>query len=222
MTYAAFDIKENIIIVTGGNISLEFLDKEIRENKGSYIIGVDRGLDSLHSLQIHPNLVVGDFDSVDNGIRAIYAASPGAIVLNPKKDYTDTHVAVLEALKRKPACIRILGATGTRLDHVMGNLALLKLCLLQGVEAVIVDEHNRVRMIDRQFMIKKDLQYGKYISCIPFSDRVEGLTISGFQYNLEKATIIKEETIGISNELREEEGFITLEKGYLLVMETKD
>lgn len=222
MTDAAFDIKENIIIVTGGNISLEFLDKEIRENKDSYIIGVDRGLDSLHSLQIHPNLVVGDFDSVDNGIRAIYAGSPGAIVLNPKKDYTDTHVAVLEALKRKPACIRILGATGTRLDHVMGNLALLKLCLLQGVEAVIVDEHNRVRMIDRQFRIRKNLQYGKYISCIPFSDRVEGLTISGFQYNLEKATIIKEETIGISNELREEEGFITLEKGYLLVMETKD
>ncbi len=222
MTDAAFDIKENIIIVTGGNISLEFLDKEIRENKDSYIIGVDRGLDSLHSLQIHPNLVVGDFDSVDNGIRAIYAGSPGAIVLNPKKDYTDTHVAVLEALKRKPARIRILGATGTRLDHVMGNLALLKLCLLQGVEAVIVDEHNRVRMIDRQFRIRKNLQYGKYISCIPFSDRVEGLTISGFQYNLEKATIIKEETIGISNELREEEGFITLEKGYLLVMETKD
>lgn len=222
MTDAAFDIKENIIIVTGGNISLEFLDKEIRENKDSYIIGVDRGLDSLHSLQIHPNLVVGDFDSVDNGIRAIYAGSPGAIVLNPKKDYTDTHVAVLEALKRKPSRIRILGATGTRLDHVMGNLALLKLCLLQGVEAVIVDEHNRVRMIDRQFRIKKNLQYGKYISCIPFSDRVEGLTISGFQYNLEKATIIKEETIGISNELREEEGFIMLEKGYLLVMETKD
>lgn len=222
MTDAAFDIKENIIIVTGGNISLEFLDKEIRENKDSYIIGVDRGLDSLHSLQIHPNLVVGDFDSVDNGIRAIYAGSPGAIVLNPKKDYTDTHVAVLEALKRKPSRIRILGATGTRLDHVMGNLALLKLCLLQGVEAVIVDEHNRVRMIDRQFRIRKNLQYGKYISCIPFSDRVEGLTISGFQYNLEKATIIKEETIGISNELREEEGFITLEKGYLLVMETKD
>lgn len=222
MTDAAFDIKENIIIVTGGNISLEFLDKEIRENKDSYIIGVDRGLDSLHSLQIHPNLVVGDFDSVDNGIRAIYAGSPGAIVLNPKKDYTDTHVAVLEALKRKPARIRILGATGTRLDHVMGNLALLKLCLLQGVEAVIVDEHNRVRMIDRQFRIRKNLQYGKYISCIPFSDRVEGLTISGFQYNLEKATIIKEDTIGISNELREEEGFITLEKGYLLVMETKD
>lgn len=222
MTDSAFDSIDNIIIVTGGNINLSFLDRELKESQNSYVIGVDKGLDSLHALHVRPNLVIGDFDSVDNGIRAIYAGSPDAIVLNPEKDYTDTHVAVLEALKRKPGRIKLLGATGTRLDHVMGNLALLKLCLLQGVEAVIVDEHNRIRMIDRQLRIRMDRQYGKYISCIPFSDRVEGLTISGFQYNLEGATIIKEETIGISNELREEEGLITLKTGYLLVMETKD
>lgn len=222
MTDSAFDSIDNIIIVTGGNINLSFLDRELRESQDSYVIGVDKGLDSLHALHVRPNLVIGDFDSVDNGIRAIYAGSPDAVVLKPEKDYTDTHVAVLEALKRKPDRIKLLGATGTRLDHVMGNLALLKLCLLQGVEAVIVDEHNRIRMIDRQLRIRKNRQYGKYISCIPFSDRVEGLTISGFQYNLEGATIIKEETIGISNELREEEGLITLKTGYLLVMETKD
>ncbi len=222
MTDSAFDTRENIIIVTGGNISPGFLERELAESQNSYIIGVDKGLDSLHALHVRPNLVIGDFDSVDNGIRAIYAGSPDAVVLNPEKDYTDTHVAVLEALKRKPERIKLLGATGTRLDHVMGNLALLKLCLLQGVEAVIADEHNRIRMIDRQLRIRKDRQYGKYISCIPFSDRVEGLTISGFRYNLEGATIIKEETIGISNELREEEGLITLKTGYLLVMETKD
>lgn len=222
MTESAFDSIDNIIIVTGGNINLTFLDRELRESQDSYVIGVDKGLDSLHALHVRPNLVIGDFDSVDNGIRAIYAGSPDAVVLKPEKDYTDTHVAVLEALKRKPDRIKLLGATGTRLDHVMGNLALLKLCLLQGVEAVIVDEHNRIRMIDRQLRIRKNRQYGKYISCIPFSDRVEGLTISGFQYNLEGATIIKEETIGISNELREEEGLITLKTGYLLVMETKD
>ena len=46
--------------------------------------------------------------------------------------------------------------------------------------------------------------------------------LSGFKYGLSNATITKDETIGISNELREEEGHIIVGKGYLLIMETKD
>lgn len=213
---------KSILIVTGGSIDLEFLKRLISVEKNLYIIGVDRGLESLNKLNIEPDLVIGDFDSASDGIRAIYANSPGAVVLSPEKDLTDTHAAVLEALKLKPGKITIVGATGTRLDHMMGNLAMLKLCLDCGAEAVIVDNNNRIRMIDKQLKISRDTMYGKYISCIPFSDRVTGINLTGFKYNLKDASMIKEETLGISNELGEEEGHITVGTGYLLVMETKD
>ncbi|MGN0152029.1 MAG: thiamine diphosphokinase [Wujia sp.] len=213
---------DNIIIVTGGTVNPELLKKLLASHRDAYIVGVDKGLEALHGLAVEPDLVVGDFDSADDGIRAIYANSPGAILLNTEKDLTDTHVAVLEAIKRLPKHIIIAGATGTRIDHMMGNLGLLKICLMHGIDAVIVDDNNRIRMIDRQLKIKKDRQYGRYISCIPFSDQVTGITIEGFKYDLQDATMIKEETIGISNELREEEGLITVGEGYLLVMETKD
>lgn len=213
---------KNVLIVTGGNIDLELLERQIALEGSLYIIGVDRGIESLSKLNIKPDLVIGDFDSVSDGIGAIYANSPDAVILSPEKDLTDTHAAVLEALKLKPDKITMIGATGTRIDHMLGSIALLKLCLDSGVEAVIVDGNNKIRMIDKQLKIRRDNLYGKYISCIPFSDRVTGINLTGFKYNLKDASMIKEETIGISNELGEEEGHITVGTGYLLVMETKD
>ena len=105
---------------------------------------------------------------------------------------------------------------------MMGNFALLKLCLEQGIQATIIDEQNKITMIDKQMRINKKDQYGKYVSLIPFSDEVTGITLTGFSYGLSDATMIKADTIGISNEIREEEGFISIETGYLMVMETKD
>ena len=214
---------DNILIVTGGSIDEELLMNTVDSfNRDVYIIGVDKGLETLDKLEIKPDLVIGDFDSANDSIRAKYVDSPDAVILNPEKDYTDTHVAVLEALKHNPVAITIMGAIGTRIDHMLGNIALLKICLMHDVDAVMLDKHNRIRMIDKHMILRRDELYGKYISCIPFSDRVTGINLRGFKYELTDATMIKEETIGISNELGEEEGHISIGSGYLLVMETKD
>lgn len=215
-------VYNKILIVTGGNVDFSLLGRAEKSRDYQYIIGVDKGLEALVRLGIKPDIAIGDFDSANESIRAMFVDSPGAIILNCEKDYTDTHVAVLHALRYKPEHILVLGATGTRLDHVQGNYALLKLARMSGVEMVIADGNNRIRMIDRQLSINKKDSFGRYISLIPYSDRVTGISLRGFKYELSNATMIKEETLGISNELREEEGRITLDSGYLLVMETKD
>lgn len=217
------NIADDIVIVTGGIVNPDIVTRFCcEEYPDAYIIGVDKGLEILDDLGIKPDLIIGDFDSVNDSIRARYMCSPDAIVLNPKKDYTDTHVAVMEAIKNNPENIVIIGATGSRIDHMMANIAVLKLCLMRGIRAAIVDKNNRISMIDKHFHITKQTQYGRYISCIPFSDEVHGITIRGFEYDLDNASMIKEESIGISNELREEEGFIDISSGYMLIMETKD
>lgn len=213
---------DNIIIVTGGTIQDDLLLRVMNEYDGSYIIGVDKGIETLHRLGIDADLVLGDFDSASADIRIYYKNHPNIIVLQPEKDFTDTHVAVLEALKQNPSRVILVGATGTRIDHMLANINMLKLCLEKKVDAFIVDGNNRIRMIDKQCKIEKKTLYGKYISCIPFSDKVTGITLVGFKYPLTDATMIKEDSLGISNELREEEGLITIDTGYLLVMETKD
>lgn len=214
--------RKNIIIIAGGIASDKLILDKVSATEDAYIIGVDKGVEILESLGIIPDLIIGDFDSAHQDVKKKYENHPDAIILNPIKDATDTHMAVLEAMKLKPDTVTILGATGGRLDHMMGNFALLKLCLDKGIKCYIIDEQNKITMIDKQLKINKKDQYGKYVSLIPFSDEVTGITLTGFSYELSDATIIKADTIGISNEIREEEGFITIKSGYLMVMETKD
>lgn len=227
----------NILIVTGGTVEKEFLKQILVTEEITYIIGVDRGLEVLEELSIKPDFAVGDFDSAGEIIREKYAGKDKTLILNPKKDYTDTHVALFEALgmsvvegeqSTKPASfeepdkIVILGATGSRMDHTLGNINLLLHCVRRKIKAFLLDQNNKIQLIDRELRIKKTEQYGRYVSCIPFSDVVEGITLKGFLYNMQNGCMKKEETIGLSNEIREEEGHITVEKGYLFVMETKD
>lgn len=214
--------EKSIIIVAGGVICDETITSTLKNTPNCYIIGVDKGAEILERLGIKADMVIGDFDSANSSIREKFRDKANAIFLNPVKDATDTHMAVLEAIKLNPTTVTILGATGGRLDHMMGNFALLKLCVDSGITATIIDEQNRITMIDKQMKINKKEQYGKYVSLIPFSDEVTGITLTGFSYGLSDATIIKADTIGISNEIREEEGFISIKTGYLMVMETKD
>lgn len=214
--------EKNIIIIAGGNTCDKLITDTIENTETPYVIGVDKGAQVLDRLGVVADMVIGDFDSADAMIKEKYQGKANAIFLNPIKDATDTHMAVLEAIKLAPNTITILGATGGRLDHMMGNFALLKLCLDKGVKATILDEHNKITMIDKQMRINRKDQYGKYVSLIPFSDEVTGITLTGFSYGLSDATIIKADTIGISNEIKEEDGHISLKTGYLMVMETKD
>lgn len=215
-------MKDTVIIVTGGRVSQTTLQNILTMYNDAFVIGVDHGLDAIDAFGIEPDLAIGDFDSADSLTKAKYTSLNNTVVLNPMKDFTDTHVAVQYALEHGAKQIILIGATGTRLDHVQGNFALLKLCRMQGVDAVIYDENNKIQIINHSLILSKSKQYGKYVSLIPFSDVVTGITLTGFVYNLQEATMIKEETIGISNEMREEECHITIKTGYLMVMETKD
>lgn len=215
-------MKDTVIIVTGGRVSQTTLQNILTMYNDAFVIGVDHGLDAIDAFGIESDLAIGDFDSADSLTKAKYTSLNNTVVLNPMKDFTDTHVAVQYALEHGAKQIILVGATGTRLDHVQGNFALLKLCRMQGVDAVIYDENNKIQIINHSLTLSKSKQYGKYVSLIPFSDVVTGITLTGFVYNLQEATMIKEETIGISNEMREEECHITIKTGYLMVMETKD
>lgn len=209
-----------ILVVSGGYADHDFL-RCIIEEKKRYIIGVDRGLESLDILGVKADLAVGDFDSAPQHIKALY--DEGHILkLNQEKDYTDTHAAVTEALKRKPKAVILVGAGGGRLDHMLANINLLSICTREHVQAFMLDEKNKIRIIDRPLSIKKTCQYGAYVSLIPFTDKVTGITLKGFKYKLTDKTLVRNETIGISNEIEREEGFITFESGELMVIESKD
>ena len=150
------------------------------------------------------------------------ACRSGFINFLLKKNETDTELAIQQAKAAGAESVYIIGATGGRSDHFLGNLSLLEYASSLGMKAYIVDEYNRIRLIDSDLKLEKKNQYGKYVSLIPFGEEVRGLTLKGFLYTVSDFTLELGNSRGISNQILEEEAFIHLDSGKLLVIEARD
>jgi len=214
---------QNTLIVTGGSINKSFLERHLQENKYNYIIASDKGLEVLDSLNIKPNYIIGDFDSIDTNVLNKYINSKNIelVKLNPIKDFTDTHMALKHAIEINSTNITILGAIGTRIDHTIANISVLKEALEKNILCTILNEQNKIFLIDKNITIKKEIEY-PFISLIPLTTQVFGISLKGFKYNLENATISIGESIGISNEQIENEAEIGIKEGVLIVVKSKD
>ena len=126
------------------------------------------------------------------------------------------------AIRRGAERITLLGATGTRLDHVLGNIELLGIGLKAGIPIQICDAHNRIRMIDRGMTLARKEQFGTYVSLIPYTECVEHLTLTGLKYPLTDACLRGFCSLGVSNEIVADTAEISFESGILLVVESKD
>lgn len=212
------------LIVSGGNTSDAFATEIIKNGGYEIIIAADSGMEFLYRVGIKPDIIVGDFDSVDSSILDYYREQEHIEIcmLNQEKDDTDTEYAIREAIGRGASGITILGGTGTRLDHVMGNIALLGIGLEEGVDIELLDPYNRIRMFNRSVTIAKKDQYGKYISVIPYSDSVKNVTITGMKYPLTNCMMGGFNSLGVSNEITQEEASISFEEGIILLIESHD
>lgn len=212
-----------VLILTGGRIEDEFLVDQLNRKQYSLIIAADHGLAVADRLGCNLDFIVGDFDSVPKDILDKYKKKSTPIQTFPtEKDKTDTQIALELALMHNPTSIDMIGATGTRLDHVLANLHLLLLPMQLNIPAFIVDEYNRIYLKDKSFTLSKSEQYGDYVSLLPFSEQVRGLTLEGFKYPLYKVTLISGNSLGISNEIIKEEALIEFSEGTLIVIEARD
>ena len=215
---------KNFVIVSGGKISDIFAKQWITGENPNYIIAADSGLEFFCRTEMKPDMIIGDFDSVSKKTLQYFEKKEGIEwrKLNPMKDDTDTEYAIRLAIELGAKRITLLGATGSRLDHVLGNIELLGIGLQAGVEIVILDEHNRIRMISSSVSLKKSEQHGTYVSLLPYSSKVSGLTLKGFKYPLEKFTLTGFCSLGISNEIVDDVAEIIFEDGILIVVEARD
>ena len=212
------------VIISGGSLDPDFALAFLREEKPELLIGADRGICFLKEKGIHPTHIVGDFDSASGDALEYFKQFPEIPIrtFNPVKDFTDTAIAMELAMEEGADRIYILGGTGTRLDHVVANIKLLSHALERKKECILMDAHNRIRLIDQPLTIEKKKQYGKYVSLFAFGGQVKELTLRGFFYPLTEYDMEAENPLGVSNEITAENGEISFSSGKLLVMESKD
>lgn len=208
------------LIISGGSVTKELLTTTLSNTSFDNIIAADRGLEILDACKITPNYIIGDFDSVDLKLVNKYPNSK-IIKLNPEKDFTDTHMAIKLAIEIKSTEIIILGAIGTRIDHTIANINVLKECLQKGIKCQILNDNNKIFLIEEDTIIKLEDQY-KYVSLIPLTTQATGVTLTGFKYFLKNATLKIGESIGISNEQLGKEAKVELKSGILICIKSKD
>lgn len=179
---------------------------------GDFVICADGGLEHARIMGITPNLTVGDFDSYTGEVTGEVRR------FNPEKDYTDTHIAVTEALKRGYREIVLLGATGTRLDHTLSNIGLLEYIALQGGTGYIINETNKITVINKSSVVKRE--EGWHLSLIPIGE-VKGVTLKGLKYPLDNYDLKFCESLAVSNEFTDTDAIIEIKSGSLIVIKSK-
>lgn len=215
---------KQIVVVSGGTVCDAFADRILEEIKPFAVIAADSGMEYFYRSGKKPDVIIGDFDSVKTEALSYFREQPDIEIreLVPEKDDTDTEAAIRLAISMGAEEITLLGATGSRLDHVLGNIELLGIGLQSGVPIYMCDENNRIRMTDRGMKLRRDGQFGTYVSLIPYTEQIEHLTLTGFKYPLSDACLKGFCSLGVSNEIVEEEAEIVFDGGILLVIEARD
>lgn len=207
-------------IYVGGSINPDNITEHPKAD--DIAIAADVGAFNAKKLGDIPDIIVGDFDSAK--LDLIKKEFPRAEIneVPAEKDFTDTELAIDIALKKGANEIVIIGGLDGRLDHTLTNIALLEDLSKNRIYATMTNGNNRIRYIEATSTLIPKSHF-KYLSLVPRSEILKGLTVLGCKYELENKTIKNTATgFTVSNEITQNCAFICVKKGKLLIVESSD
>ena len=203
-------------IYVGGEI---FPDNITEKPKaGDLRIAADSGFLNAKKLGVHIDVLLGDFDSLGK----FDTPEETEVLRYPaEKDLTDTQIAIETAIERGADDIVIIGGLSGRLDHTLSNVSILEDLSKRRVHAVITDGANRVHYINSTSTLLPRSGY-KYLSIILASEVAKGVSAEGCKYPLKNAKLERRLQYAISNEIVGNCALISVKKGALYIVESRD
>ena len=118
----------------------------------------------------------------------------------------------------------IIGAGAGKLDSIYSDAKIVNHGFYTGGLIGNVNEGGEIRVTNSWFDgdIELNRENFKYISLMPCSEIVRGVTTSGLKYPLENATLLQSSSYGISNEFYNNTAKITIKEGLLFVICTAE
>lgn len=213
--------EKRVYIFAGGRIDPSCLE-QITFSEFDLLIGADRGALFLIQHGMSPDIAVGDFDSVSPEELELIAANSKQFISCDAidKDLTDTELAFDLAIDNKATEVTMLGVLGSRFDHSLANVHMMMRGLQHQIASSIWDESNYITLTGTSCELKE--RGYTYVSLLPLTTEVTGITLEGFMYPLENATLKMGQSLGVSNRLIESRGVISIDSGLLLIIQSKD
>lgn len=207
-----------VAIVGNGTLDASMVEP-IR--KADSIIGVDYAAFWLVARGIVPDVAIGDFDSVTKEEVAVIRKEVKTVEsFPPEKDFTDMELAMEYAITLHPSEIIMYGGVGSRLDHSIGNIFLLNRFIDESIDIRLVNETNECRVVNKDVTVRKSSSF-RYTSLLSLTDE-SVVTMSGFMYEITKYILKRGQTVGISNEIKGEEGTVVVHAGVVLLIQSRD
>lgn len=180
-----------------------------------YVICADGGYETALSYGIHPDLVVGDFDSA----KKRPPKSLETVPLPVDKDVTDTMFAAIRGISIGFTSFTLLGCLGgERFDHSIANLEVLQYILAHGGHGMLADETTRIFLIHDERLRITEMK-GATLSVFPYNGSACNVTYAGLQYPLARDTLTCGGLVmGVSNRIVEEHAEIRVHSGTALVI----
>lgn len=204
-------MKRAVIVAAGSIDDYSFHRSLIKDD---YIIAVDGGYDHLILMGVTPDVLIGDFDSIK------ILPDIKSVKYPKEKDFADSAIAVDTAIDLGYKDLLMLGFIGTRFDHTLANVYLLKHINERGAKGLIKNEKNEICIIDKEIEINGEI--GEKLSLIPLSDVVTGISTIGLYYPLSNADMHIGVSIGVSNVLTQKKAKISIKSGLLLCIKSID
>ena len=209
-------ILDRIVIFANGELSYINNARAILK-KDDYIICADGGTRHALALDIKPDLVIGDMDSVEKTDLQKLQNDDVPIELFPRdKNETDLELAISRAIGLEPNQIIVIAALGGRLDQTLANITLLSDVRLATSHIRLDDGVEEIFFCQSQVEIHGGS--GDIVSLIPWGAAVHHIQTQGLKWPLDGETLYPEKTRGISNEMLVDVASIKTGSGLLLVV----
>jgi thiamine pyrophosphokinase len=181
------------------------------------VICVDGGAGNALAMGLEPQVVIGDMDSIEAELRK-HLEGEGCLFVEypPRKDETDSELAVKYALSRGAIELILLAVLGGRIDHTLANVMLLAIPELEGIATRVLDGNQEVALVRDDVLI--DGRPGDTISLLPLTADAVGVCTEGLEYPLRDSTLKFGAARGVSNVLVGSQARVRVGEGLLLLI----
>ncbi|MEZ4516524.1 MAG: thiamine diphosphokinase [Chloroflexota bacterium] len=171
-----------------------------RLEQATSIIAADGGIRHLLAVDLWPDVLIGDMDSLPTEVEGLLPETDTEVVtFSHDKNETDLELALLYAAEHFQGPIEIYGAIGGRLDQTLANILLLAHPALEDRSVHLVQPNEEVWLVVDRTEIAGEP--GDIVSLIPLQGDVEIKDTSGLRWPLHNETLIFGRARGVSNEM---------------------
>lgn len=185
-----------------------------------FLICADGGANCAALSGRMPDFVIGDLDSISPE-NLNHCKNTGCVIEQYpcEKDETDLELALLRAEEKASLVgqedIWLYGASGNRIDHFLGNVALMLSYARKGYRIRLVDPEHEMWILQGREEISAP--QGQELSLISLSEKAL-VTTEGLYYPLQKGVLFQDSPRGISNVFLGGKAVIEVHEGWVMVV----